>query len=365
MRRIIPIVVVGAIALTFLFGWFFGNFFYDLFWAFLDEHHVKQADVIAYTLSHLVPFVLACLVVAILVIVVRYEVSRETKKEEKDDPVSPTWTTQPIEINYGEEGPFETLSRTDMSRLERVLSVEFKNPHSDITITNCKLEVTNIEPFVGYRRPLVVKENFALASGDHEFIPFVKYGESRVGDDRVADTVIALLAPKGENPWFLAALPHDVENIITLRATAIGTAFCEERVVVWVGAGTRLRIRKYEGGEDQPAYISFEDATKEAYGAARNTDIGRSAETMNKNGVLAWFGWYYHTQSIPVYGNVRNSTRIEPVLFRNTDIKMENDRLIAKEIYGSVVWENMKVKEKDHARLLGILHDHARALKNG
>jgi hypothetical protein len=139
--------------------------------------------------------------------------------------------------------------------------------------------------------------------------------------------------------------------------------FCEERVAIWVGAGTRLRIRKYEGATDQAAYISLEEATKEAYGVARSTDIGRTAEAMNTNGVLAWFAWYYHTKEIPVYGNVRNSTRIEPVLFRNTDIKLENDKLIAKEIYGDLIWENMKVKRSDHARLLAILREHARTLR--
>jgi len=153
--------------------------------------------------------------------------------------------------------------------------------------------------------------------------------------------------------------------ILTIRATAIGSAYYEVKVVVWVGAGTRLRIRKYEGGSDQTEYMLFEDAVREAYGAARNTDIGRSAEKMNTNGVLAWFAYYYHTHEIPVYGNVRNSTRVEPVLFRNIDIKMENDGLIGKEIYGDLIWEHMQVKKSDHARLLKILRDHARALKDG
>ena len=252
---------------------------------------------------------------------------------------------QSIEINYGEDGPFERLTKTDMSRLERMLSVEFKNPHADIAITNCKLEITDIEPFVGYRRSLVVKENFSLAGGDHDFIPFVKYGESRVGDEKIADTVVALLAPKGDDPWFLAALPHDVENILTLRATAMGAAFREEKVVVWVGAGTRLRIRKFDAVKDD-GFISLEDATKQAYGAARGTRVGSAAETMNKNGVLVWFAFYYHTMEIPIYGNVRNSTKFEPVLFRNIDIKMESDKMIGKEIYGDLIWENMQVTRR-------------------
>jgi hypothetical protein len=366
MHRIIAIVVVGAVALTLIFGWFFGNFFYDLFWAFLEQHHIRQADVIAYTLSHIVSFLLACLVVAILFVAIRYELSREHKKRDSDISPSARTAAKTIEIKYGEDGPFERLLSTDLSRLERLLSLEFVNPYPDKTITQCKLEIINIEPFAGPRRPLVLRDNFTLPGGDHVFIPFVRYGESRSVDRSViADTAIAVCAPEGEYPNFLAALPHDVENILTIRATAIDAAVCEQRVIVWVGAGTRLRIRKHEGYRDQAAYMPLEDAVQEAYGAARNTDIGRSAEKMNTNGVLAWFAYYYHTQEIPVFGNVRSSTRVEPVLFRNIDIKMEKDKLIAKEIYGDVIWENMQVKKSDHERLLGILRDHARALRDG
>jgi hypothetical protein len=277
-------------------------------------------------------------------------------------PRSTQTETRAIEINYGEEGAFERLLKADTSRLERMLLIEFKNTHPHAALTDCKVEITSIEPFMGVRRPLVLRDKFALAGGDHVFIPLVTYGESRTVDRSViADTGIAVCAPEGASPHFLAALPHDVESILTIRGTAIGSAYCEEKVVVWVGAGTRLRIRKYELG-DEAEFIPLEIATREAYGAARNTEIGRAAETMNTNGVPSWFAWYYHTKEIPVYGNVRNSALREPVLFRNVDIKMENDKLIAKEIYGDLIWENMCVKKTDHARLLRQLREHANSL---
>jgi len=62
--RLRAILAVGSLALGLLFMWFFSNFFYDLFWAFLDGYHVRQADVIAYTLAHIIPFVVALIVVA-------------------------------------------------------------------------------------------------------------------------------------------------------------------------------------------------------------------------------------------------------------------------------------------------------------
>jgi hypothetical protein len=205
---------------------------------------------------------------------------------------------------HGEDGPFERLLKkpTSIWRLQRMLLLEFINPFPDKEITGCKIEIVSIESFAGPRRPLVLLDNFTLAGGDHRFIPFVTYGESRSVDrNPVADTAIAVCAPEGHDPNFLAALPHDVENVIRIRATAIGARFCEEKLVVWVGAGTRLRIRKYEG-PNEDLFIPLEQAAKEAYGASRNTDVGLAAETMNTNGVLAWFAYYYHVQQIPFMG---------------------------------------------------------------
>jgi hypothetical protein len=350
-----------------LLTWFLGNLLYTVLWKVLGDwgFPITEAQMATYIGAHLIAFLVLLGAAVGLAALVRHQITNAAHPQASANGGTPE--AHFIEINYGEEAPFEKItSGSHLYRLERMLLLEFKNTHPHGALQSCKLEIVSIEPFMGLRRPLVLRDNFTLAGGDHVFIPFVTYGESRTVDRSVVgDTAIAICAPEGSSPNFLAALPHDVENIITLRATAIGSAYREEKFVVWVGAGTRLRIRKYENTTDQPAYISFEDATKEAYGAARNTDIGRSAETMNTNGVLAWFAWYYHTQGIPIYGNVRNSTRVEPVLFRNTDIKMENDRLIAKEIHGGLIWENMQVKKTDHARLLGILRDHARTLKDG
>jgi hypothetical protein len=105
------------------------------------------------------------------------------------------------------------------------------------------------------------------------------------------------------------------------------------------------------------------ECDKRSLRAARNTDIGLAAERMNTNGVAAWFTYYYQTQGIPIYGNVRNSTRIEPVVFKNIDIKVANDKLVGKEIHGALIWENLQVKKSDQKRLLKILKEHARALR--
>src|ERR1700730_223671 len=77
------ILAVGSLALGLLFMWFFSNFFYDLFWAYLDKHHVRQADVIAYTLAHIIPFVGAIIVVAGLYFSIRQHFSRQLQPPAK------------------------------------------------------------------------------------------------------------------------------------------------------------------------------------------------------------------------------------------------------------------------------------------
>jgi hypothetical protein len=56
--KIKAIFILAAIAIGSAFEFFSGNFFYDVFWAYLGTHGYKEADVIAYTLAHIVPFVI-------------------------------------------------------------------------------------------------------------------------------------------------------------------------------------------------------------------------------------------------------------------------------------------------------------------
>jgi hypothetical protein len=139
--------------------------------------------------------------------------------------------------------------------------------------------------------------------------------------------------------------------------------FCAAGLLVWPWL-LRL-IRRFRPLTGKPEFMSLEDATSAAYGAARNTDIGYAAETMNTNGVLAWFAYYYDTQGIPIYGNVRNSARAErlPPL-KTMDIKVESDKLIGREHSGSLIWENLEVTNSDHAKLLQKLKEHATQLSN-
>jgi hypothetical protein len=84
----ISVVILGA-ALT----WFMGNFLYSLLWAWLDSQHVREADVIAYTLAHITPFLLSLLLVAGIYFLLRLEFRREIgRKPECDIPL----TAEPV-----------------------------------------------------------------------------------------------------------------------------------------------------------------------------------------------------------------------------------------------------------------------------
>jgi hypothetical protein len=75
--RLAKIFIIGAVALGVAVAWFSGNLFYSLFWALLEEWHVpvKEADVIAYTLAHLIPFAAVLFISAVFYFVVRRELA--------------------------------------------------------------------------------------------------------------------------------------------------------------------------------------------------------------------------------------------------------------------------------------------------
>ncbi len=63
-----------------------GEFFYDIFWAFLETHKISHADVIAYVLSHLPPFIAAIGVVTILFFVVRHDLAQQDDPSQRTQP---------------------------------------------------------------------------------------------------------------------------------------------------------------------------------------------------------------------------------------------------------------------------------------
>jgi hypothetical protein len=113
MDRLKIIFIATAIVLGGLFAWFSSNFFYTLLWAFMEKWDFKEANVIAYTLAHITPFILIVLVVLVAYLIVRNEMSRQSKFEQplaaSDDTstfpaalyVPGTWMQTPMLVEHG------------------------------------------------------------------------------------------------------------------------------------------------------------------------------------------------------------------------------------------------------------------------
>lgn len=75
--RAIGFAALIVIALGAAITWFMGNFLYSLLWGWPDQWHVREADLIAYTLAHITPFILSLLIVTGGFFLLRWEMRRE------------------------------------------------------------------------------------------------------------------------------------------------------------------------------------------------------------------------------------------------------------------------------------------------
>jgi hypothetical protein len=76
--RLTAILVGGSVIVGILYLWLFGDFFYDLLLTFLDQHHVGQSVVIAYTVAHVIPFLLAIIVVGSFYVIIRHGLTQRS-----------------------------------------------------------------------------------------------------------------------------------------------------------------------------------------------------------------------------------------------------------------------------------------------
>jgi membrane-associated protease RseP (regulator of RpoE activity) len=93
-QKIKRIAIAGALILGGILSWFFGNFFYDIFWAFLEAKNIQHVNAIAYALGHLTPFILAFVVITIIYLLIRYEFDRVNR--EREVPSEPLQQGTPI-----------------------------------------------------------------------------------------------------------------------------------------------------------------------------------------------------------------------------------------------------------------------------
>ena len=149
-KRILSILVLGGLVLWALLTWFFGSFFYDIFWAFLKKRGVEQADVIAFTLEHLLPFLLAAIIIGVIYFSLRHEFAQKPppfRQATTSDPAKIQLPTSPtprigIQIDEANRGVV-TVQNLGVSPTKLVQFIV--SPVTKVDLIGCEAWVTQIE----------------------------------------------------------------------------------------------------------------------------------------------------------------------------------------------------------------------------
>ena len=198
----------------------------------------------------------------------------------------------PLRIIIGEEAPYVDVPKGGPYSLTRKLKIELRNVDGSKAVTGCKVQITEMLPFSGYRGPWIVAENFVLSAGDQTYLPIVQYGEAR--DKKkcdCADTMIEVCCT-GRTPL----LQIEEENILTLRATAHDVPFYEIQCAVWVDRMGKLRIRKSDVAKDDE--MPLLEAATQAYERTRGHPVAGFAEGKDSTPDRV-LGWYCYALIIP------------------------------------------------------------------
>ena len=167
----------------------------------------------------------------------------------------------------------------------RRFKIELRNVDKSKAVSGCKVQITKILPFSGYRGPWIVAENVVLAAGDQTYLPIVQYAEAR--DKKkydCADTMIEVCC-RGKAPL----LQIEEENVLTIRATALDVPFYEIQCAVWVDQSGKLRLRKSDVAKDDE--LSLLEAATQAYERTRGHPVASFAEGRDStpDQVLSWY----------------------------------------------------------------------------
>jgi hypothetical protein len=171
--------------------------------------------------------------------------------------VGPSANQGPLRIEVGEAGGFFETKRGRSQSLYthmRILKLRISNTDHHRPLTGCRIYVTDIEPHE-YEGPWLLKEGFSLAAGDHEFVPLASYTEpDNVKISAYGATFMEILATQNR-----PKPSSSVQHVLTIRATALGSSFCEIKCKLWIDDTGRLRIDY----ADRPAKSDTNVATVE------------------------------------------------------------------------------------------------------
>jgi hypothetical protein len=163
-------------------------------------------------------------------------------------------STPLLKISSREDGQYFKTKSENLYNTRRILKLKLENISGEHAVSQIKVTLLSIEPQSDYVGPWTLASGLTLAAGDHNFIPFVSFGEadsaanySTSRYDR-SDSFYVFLTNDSNQP----SGPKETPQYFHVRATGIGTAPCEYRGKVWVDKSDgRLRIAD---ADDRPDF---------------------------------------------------------------------------------------------------------------
>jgi hypothetical protein len=159
-----------------------------------------------------------------------------------------------LRITTGESGLFCQPKARNIHGIERTLKLRIDNIHPAHAVTDIKVAVLGIEPQTEYSGPWVLETGFALAAGDHRFVPLARYGEASRAPYTTSvyersETFFEILT-EGVRP----KPSKEGVHLVTIRATGIGSAPCDHQCKMWVDRPDgRLRVVSVDADAVTPA----------------------------------------------------------------------------------------------------------------
>lgn len=162
------------------------------------------------------------------------------------DQVMAKWPAQrsdgPLQISVGDGSLYSIGSAGRDSRtlytIDRRYGAALENHDRAQSIRDCKLAVQTIDPYSGHSMPRVLASGLTINPGDRILVPLALFHERRDGSSTGSgDTIIVI------GPTTAGEFGADLDNTLTLRATALDVAPFEIRCRVWV-ENDKLHVAK-------------------------------------------------------------------------------------------------------------------------
>jgi hypothetical protein len=125
-----------------------------------------------------------------------------------------TRRNMPLQISLGPEATFYEIVENE-NIIDQTVSAELKNI-SDVSVRHCKLQITNIRPFVGRPEPIFITSFRSIESGKAERIPIAYFKKAKLTTTRRFGICVPPAPVIGGN---ILTIPEGVAYDITIEAS--------------------------------------------------------------------------------------------------------------------------------------------------